>query len=145
MLNSILKANQMQIFPKRSYHITTDSHHSFRKHKNIVAQLSIVRPEQVWVSDITYIGNRTNPMCLALVADAYSNVECHCDLCKEVIKEIQTKLLEQSIHNFVVHQRWNRDFQIRLNFHCTLDGKGCSFVSCPVSSCDSVVDVPVEH
>jgi len=62
----------MQIIPKRSYHITTDSHHRFRKHKNLVAQLAIVRPEQVWVSDITYIGNRSNPMYLALVTDAYS-------------------------------------------------------------------------
>jgi transposase InsO family protein len=71
-LFSILKANQMHIIAKRSYHITTDSHHRFRKHKNIVAQLPIVRPEQVWVSDITYIGNRKNPMYLALVTDAYS-------------------------------------------------------------------------
>ena len=71
-LFSILKANHMQIIPKRSYHITTDSHHRFRKHKNTVAELPIVRPEQVWVSDITYIGNRTNPMYLALVTDAYS-------------------------------------------------------------------------
>ena len=71
-LFSILKANHMQIIPKRSYHITTDSYHRFRKHKNSVAELSVVRPEQVWVSDITYIGNRTNPMYLALVTDAYS-------------------------------------------------------------------------
>ncbi|MCJ8289789.1 MAG: IS3 family transposase, partial [Crocinitomicaceae bacterium] len=44
----------------------------FRKHKNSVAELPIVRPEQVWVSDITYIGNRTNPIYLALITDAYS-------------------------------------------------------------------------
>ena len=82
-LFSILKANHMQIIPKRSYHITIDSHHRFRKYKNIVAELPIVRPEQVWVSDITYIGNRTNPIYLALVTDAYSkkivtkrNVKC---------------------------------------------------------------------
>ena len=29
----ILKANHMLIKPKKSYHITTDSHHRFRKHK----------------------------------------------------------------------------------------------------------------
>ncbi|WP_299316062.1 IS3 family transposase [uncultured Aquimarina sp.] len=68
----ILKANHMLIKLKRSYHITTDSHHRFRKHKNIVSDLEIVRPEQVWVSDITYIGNRANPSYLALITDAYS-------------------------------------------------------------------------
>jgi len=71
-LFSILKANHMLIIPKRSYHITTDSRHRFRKHKNIIADLAVVRPEQLWVSDITYIGSRTNPMYLALVTDAYS-------------------------------------------------------------------------
>lgn len=32
----ILKVNHMLNQPKRSYHITTDSYHRFRKHKNIV-------------------------------------------------------------------------------------------------------------
>jgi len=68
----ILKANHMLIIPKKSYHITTDSHHRFRKHKNIVSTIDILRPEQIWVSDITYIGNRTNPCYLALITDAYS-------------------------------------------------------------------------
>jgi putative transposase len=71
-LFSILKANHMLIKPKRSYHITTNSHHRFRKHKNRIDQLTIHRPEQVWVADITYIGNRSNPMYLALITDAYS-------------------------------------------------------------------------
>jgi transposase InsO family protein len=34
--------------------------------------LVLSRPEQVWVSDITYLGNRENPSYLALVTDAYS-------------------------------------------------------------------------
>lgn len=62
----------MLIIPKKSYHITTDSHHRFRKHKNMVSQIEFERPEQVWVSDLTYIGNRKNPSYLALITDAYS-------------------------------------------------------------------------
>lgn len=46
-LFTILKANHMLIKPKRSYHITTNSHHRFRKHKNLTEYLKIVRPEQV--------------------------------------------------------------------------------------------------
>ena len=71
-LFAILKANHMLIKPKRSYHITTNSHHRFRKHKNLIEQLTIERPEQVWVSDITYVGTRQNPMYLSLITDAYS-------------------------------------------------------------------------
>jgi putative transposase len=72
MLFRILKANHMLIIPKRRYHITTNSHHRFRKHKNLIENVVPEHPEQIWVSDITYVGNRQNPMYLALITDAYS-------------------------------------------------------------------------
>src|SRR5258705_10940888 len=68
----ILRANHLLIQPKRSYHVTTNSHHRFRKHQNLVLELAINRPEQVWVSDITYIGKREKPCYLSLITDAYS-------------------------------------------------------------------------
>jgi putative transposase len=68
----ILRANHLLIVPKRSYHITTNSHHRFRKYKNQILDLQIDRPEQVWVSDITYIGKRNKPCYLSLITDAYS-------------------------------------------------------------------------
>lgn len=71
-LFDILRANNMLIKPKKKYYITTDSHHRFKKHKNLIESLDYNRPEQVWVSDITYIGNRENPSYLALITDAYS-------------------------------------------------------------------------
>jgi putative transposase len=81
----ILRANHMLIVPSRTYRITTNSHHRFRKHKNLIDGIKIERPEQVWVSDITYLGNREKPSYLALVTDAYSkkivgyNVSAHLD------------------------------------------------------------------
>ena len=72
MLFRILKANHLLIKPNRKYHITTNSHHRFRKHKNLIENVVPEEPEQIWVSDITYVGNRENPMYLALVTDAYS-------------------------------------------------------------------------
>lgn len=71
-LFSILKANGMLIKPKRNYRITTNSHHRFRKHKNLIGNIVPEHPEQVWVSDITYIGGRDRNCFLALVTDAYS-------------------------------------------------------------------------
>jgi putative transposase len=70
-LLQILKANHMLVTPKRSYRKTTNSYHRFHKHKNLIANIKITHPEQVWVSDITYIGGRGNTY-LALVTDAYS-------------------------------------------------------------------------
>jgi putative transposase len=68
----ILRANHLLIVPKRSYHLTTNSHHRFRKHKNLILDYQITKPNQVWVADITYIGNRANPSYLSLITDAYS-------------------------------------------------------------------------
>lgn len=68
----ILRSNHLLITPKRSYHITTNSHHRFRKYTNQIIDLEINKPEQVWVSDITYIGKRDKPCYLSLITDAYS-------------------------------------------------------------------------
>lgn len=90
-LFAIIKANHLNIRPKRQYHVTTNSHHHFRKHKNLVENLEINRPEQVWVSDITYIGTRQNPMYLSLVTDAYS-------------KKIMGYNVSQSLHSSGAHE-----------------------------------------
>lgn len=68
----ILRNNGLLIRPTRTYHKTTHSYHRFKKHKNLIENVEISKAEQVWVSDITYIGTRENPMYLALVTDAYS-------------------------------------------------------------------------
>lgn len=69
---AILKANHLLIVPKRTYHVTTNSMHRFKKHDNLLINITIERPNQVWVADITYIGKRTNPIYLSLITDAYS-------------------------------------------------------------------------
>lgn len=71
-LFDILRSNHLLIYPKKSYHVTTNSKHWLKKHKNIVNDLAISNPEHVWVSDITYLGTRKHPLYLSLVSDAYS-------------------------------------------------------------------------
>jgi len=61
------------LVPKlKSYHVTTDSKHHFRKYKNLVKDQVPTRPEQLWVRDITYIKTDNGHNYLALVTDAYS-------------------------------------------------------------------------
>lgn len=86
-LFTILRANHMLVSPVRSYHVTTNSHHRFRKHKNLVEGMEIIRPEQVWVSDITYIGGKDKHMYLALVTDAYSKKIVGYDLSESLSTE----------------------------------------------------------
>ncbi|MGX9986963.1 IS3 family transposase, partial [Soonwooa purpurea] len=42
------------------------------KHKNLIKDYQYKKPNNVWVSDITYLGNRENPAYLSLITDAYS-------------------------------------------------------------------------
>lgn len=98
-LFDILRANHMLITPLRSYHVTTNSHHRFRKHKNIITDLEIIRPEQVWVSDITYIGQRDNHMYLSLITDAYSKKIMGYDLSSSLSTEGSIRALKMATSN----------------------------------------------
>jgi len=95
----ILGANHMLIEPKRSYHVTTNSHHRFRKHKNLVSNLEIEKPESIWVSDITYVGNRSNPSYLALITDAYSKKIVGYNVSKSLAVEGSMQALKMAIKN----------------------------------------------
>lgn len=95
----ILRANHMLIKPKKSYHITTDSHHRFRKHKNLVSTLEIEKPESVWVSDITYVGTRVNPSYLALITDAYSKKIVGYNVSNSLSAEGSLKALDIALTN----------------------------------------------
>ncbi len=98
-LFDILRANHMLITPLRSYHVTTNSHHRFRKHKNIIADMEITHPEQVWVSDITYIGQRDNHMYLSLITDAYSKKIMGYDLSSSLSTDGSLRALKMATSN----------------------------------------------
>jgi putative transposase len=67
-----MKEYDLLIKPRRRYIQTTNSKHWLRKYPNLVKECSITAPEQVWVSDITYIKTNEGNCYLNLVTDAYS-------------------------------------------------------------------------
>lgn len=71
-LFEICRDHQMLIRPRRRYARTTDSNHHYHKWPNLIENMEITRPEQVWVSDITYIRTKNGFLYLSLVTDAYS-------------------------------------------------------------------------
>jgi putative transposase len=135
----IMRANHLLIEPKRSYQITTNSHHRFRKHENLILNVTIERPEQVWVSDITYIGKREKPCYLSLVTDAYSkkimgyyvannlNTESSLMALKMAIKERKSKNLPLIHHSDRGLQYCADDYQTTLNknnIKCSMTNNG---------------------
>jgi transposase InsO family protein len=93
----ILRANRLLIVPKRRYHVTTNSMHRFKKHDNLILNIKINRPNQVWVSDITYIGKRDKPRYLSLVTDAYSKKIMGYYVADNLNSESSVKALEMAI------------------------------------------------
>jgi len=61
--------------------------------------MPIVRPEQVWVSDITYIGKREKPCYLSLVTDAYSKKIMGHYVANNMSTESSVKALKIAIKN----------------------------------------------
>jgi len=55
---------------KRAY--TTNSMHTARKYPNLIKLIEINKPNQVWVSDITYFYFRDSFVYIFLITDAYS-------------------------------------------------------------------------
>jgi putative transposase len=53
---------------------TTDSNHDFPRWPNLVEALEVVRPDQVWVADITYIRLRRDFVYLAVVMDVFTRL-----------------------------------------------------------------------
>lgn len=74
-LFSILRNARRLVPARRAYHKTTNSHHRFRRHPNLLKPEGGIQPtagEQVWVADITYLPTREKCVYLSLVTDAYS-------------------------------------------------------------------------
>jgi transposase InsO family protein len=59
--------------PVRRKH-TTDSNHDFPRFANRVEGLAVVRPDQVWVGDITYIRLRRDFVYLAVLMDVFTRL-----------------------------------------------------------------------
>jgi transposase InsO family protein len=57
--------------PKRKPR-TTDSSHAFPRYPNLVEGLEVMRPDHVWVADITYIRLRKEFVYLAVIMDVYT-------------------------------------------------------------------------
>ncbi len=70
----LLRKNGLMVRLKRRRHYrTTDSRHHYRKYPNLIADIVPSRPNEIWVSDITYVETDEGVCYLSLITDAYSH------------------------------------------------------------------------
>ena len=68
----LMRKKGLQAHIQRKKRRTTDSEHDFPRFPNLVQELEIVRPDQVWVADITYIRLLTEFVYLAVIMDVFT-------------------------------------------------------------------------
>ena len=71
-LFDLLRSNSMLVKPRKRHFFTTQSHHWLRKYEYLIDNMTITSPNQLWVSDITYVYCEDGPLYLYLITDAYS-------------------------------------------------------------------------
>lgn len=92
-----LKEEGLLVTPKRSYTKTTYSNHWMRKYPNLLSEIIISRPEQVFVSDITYVESDEGVHYLSLVTDACSRKIMGYELSHEMKASDTVKALKQAV------------------------------------------------
>ena len=68
----LMHENHLMLKPQRRRH-TTNSNHNYLKYSNLIKGISIVRANQLWVADITYIDTDTGVVYLHLLTDAFTH------------------------------------------------------------------------
>src|SRR4051794_19096909 len=86
-LFELLATHKLLVRSRKRKAVTTDSRHWMRKYSNLTGELTVVRPEQLWVSDITYIRLTNGFAYLSLITDAYSRKIVGCHLSKTLAAE----------------------------------------------------------
>lgn len=69
---TLLKKHDLLVRRRKRYAVTTDSNHPYKKWQDLVKGLKVKAPEQLWVSDITYLRTSAGFTYLSLITDGYS-------------------------------------------------------------------------
>lgn len=103
-LFDLLREASLLIARKRKYIRTTDSRQWMRQHPNLVKELELIRPEQLWVADITYITTKQGYGYIHLITDAYSKKIMGYILSNSLAASSTLKALQMALKNRAYRQ-----------------------------------------
>lgn len=82
---------------KRTKRQTTNSGHPFPRYPNLVRDLEVLFPEQVWVADITYVRLLTEFVYLAVIMDMFTRCIRGWHLSRSLDQELTMTALERAL------------------------------------------------
>jgi transposase InsO family protein len=107
-LFEILRKYNLLVQRHRRYVRTTNSMHRFRIYKNLVKDIEVNRPDQVWVADITYLRLLDGFCYLALLTDMFSRRIVGYDVSDSLELSGATRALQRALR---MRQRSGHDTQ----------------------------------
>lgn len=96
-VHRLMKGHSLLVKRKRFTPKTTQSNHNLPRYENLAKETVITAPNQVWVSDITYIHLKDEFIYLALIMDLYSRKIVGWDLSRNVDTDLTLTALNNAI------------------------------------------------
>jgi len=107
-LQRVLKKFGLQIKPRKKYVRTTDSKHGHLTYPNLLPEMAVDGPNQVWAADITYLRIVNGFIYLAVIIDLFSRKIIGWQISKNIDGQLTLDALDMAIKgrqpkNGVIH------------------------------------------
>lgn len=99
-LFAILRTNDMLVKPRKQRYFTTQSHHWLRKYENLIENVVVTKPNQIWVSDITYVKFNDDVYYLYLITDVYSQKIVGFNISKDLQATSAVEALKMALQKY---------------------------------------------
>jgi putative transposase len=104
----VMRDDNLLSLRKRKFVVTTDSTHGRLAYPNLITDVSLTAPNQVWVADITYVRLREEFIFFAVVLDAFSRRVLGWDLGESLqtslaLAALNRALAERSVCAGIIH------------------------------------------
>lgn len=96
-LRAIITKFKLQVRPKKRYVVTTMSDHDKLRYPNLIEEMTIDGPNQVWASDITYIRIENGFVYLAVIIDLFSRKIIGWQISKKIDAKLVVDALKMAI------------------------------------------------
>lgn len=107
----LMREDSLLCFKKRFKALTTNSNHDHKVYPNMIKDLDIIQPNQVWASDITYIQLTSEFIYLAVILDLFTRRCIGWDLSRNIDTQLALSALDNALKD-----RWDPDIK-RLIHH----------------------------
>ncbi|GKT31435.1 Integrase catalytic region ISDde2, partial [Aduncisulcus paluster] len=94
---ALLRREHLLVRPKKNYTKTTNSKHWLKKYPNLLKEFKPKQPEEVFVSDITYVKTLNKTYYLSLITDSFSRKIVGHNLSYDLSAEGAVKALDMAI------------------------------------------------